>query len=289
MKSTSIFLALLLMLTMLCGCAPSRESADIAATTLPVYQFTSLLCEETGITVARLVTESVSCLHDYSLNVAQVQAVESAKLVITSGAGLEAFMEDLLRGKPTVDASQGIALLEGCDDPDHAGHSHDHDPHIWLSPANAMTMAANICDALKEAYPAHAATFDKNMQALQERLQTLLDYGTKQLADLSVRELITFHDGFAYFAQCYDLTILAAIEEESGAEASAQELIELMAMVREHSLPAIFTEVNGSDASAKVIRAETGVKVYSLNLAMAGDDYFAAMYSNIDTIREALA
>lgn len=41
------------------------------------------------------------------------------------------------------------------------------------------------------------------------------------LESLSCRELITFHDGFSYFADAFDLTILRAMEEEAGSEASA--------------------------------------------------------------------
>ena len=53
----------LLILTMLCGCAPAPQ-ARIAATTLPVYQFTQRITAGTDLTVTRLVTENVSCLHD---------------------------------------------------------------------------------------------------------------------------------------------------------------------------------------------------------------------------------
>ena len=294
MKTTSLILIFVLLIGVLSGCTGQAETADIAATTLPVYQFTSMLCEGTGLTVTRLVTESVSCLHDYSLNVRQVKAAESADLIVINGAGLEEFMEDVLDGKQRIDASAGIALLESCHDHQHAyaedGHIHDHeqDSHIWLSPANAMVMAENICTGLKAQYPAHADTFENNLTSLLAQLQDLLDYGKSQLADLSCREIITFHDGFAYFAHCFDLEILAAVEEESGSETSAHQLIELIELVEHHSLPAIFTETNGSDASAKVIAAETGAVLYTLDMAMAGDDYFAAMRRNIDTLREAL-
>ena len=105
---------------------------------------------------------------------------------------------------------------------------------------------------------------------------------------LNVGNLVTFHDGFSYFAQAFDLTILEAVEEESGSEASAQELKHLIGVVRENDLPAIFTERNGSTSAAGVISRETGVTVYSLDMAMAGDSYFDAMYRNIDTIKEAL-
>lgn len=282
--------SLILILLLLCGCAPQQASADIAATTLPVYQFTAALCSGTELTVTRLVTESVSCLHDYSLNVRQVRAAQSAELVVISGAGLENFMADILDGRNVLDASQGIALLESCHDHDHEhdhSHAHEQDSHIWLSPKNAMVMANNICDGLKKQYPQHSAVFDDNLQALVLRLQELLEYGQVQLESLSCRELVTFHDGFSYFADCFDLHILAAVEEEAGSETSAKQLIELIGTVREHQLPAVFTEANGSDASARVIAAETGCRLYALDMAMAGDDYFEAIKHNIDTIREA--
>ena len=289
MKAVSYILILALVTLCFAGCGGSAETYDIAATTLPVYQFTSMLCEGTGLTVTRLVTESVSCLHDYSLNVRQVKAVESATLVVINGAGLEEFMEDILTEKQTVDASRDIPLLSGCHDQgEHDGHHHEADSHIWLSPANAMVMANNIMEGLTEAYPQHAETFQWNCIRLLTQLMQLIEYGKETLAELKNRELVTFHDGFAYFAQAFDFTILASVEEEAGAETSAHQLIELIELVKNHNIQAVFTESNGSDASAKVIAAETGANSYTLDMAMAGDDYFAAMYHNIDTIKEAL-
>jgi len=287
-----LFSVLLLCLLLLSGCAGKVETADIAATTLPVYEFTEAICQGTDLTVGRLVTESVSCLHDYSLNVNQVRQAERAELIVLSGAGLEEFMEDILTGKPSVDASQGIALLEseehekGHDHED--GHHHEHDPHIWLSPANAKIMAANICQGLTAQYPQWESAFSANLETLLTKLDALEQYGQDTLSQLSCRELITFHDGFAYFAQAFDLDILAAVEEESGSEASAKELIGLITLTREHHLPAIFVEQNGSTSAADILCRETGAKEYALDMAMAGDSYFEAMYRNIDTVKEAL-
>ncbi len=282
-----LFSLLGLLSILLSGCA-AQETADIAATTLPVWEFTAALCQDTGLSVTRLVTESVSCLHDYSLNVRQVKAAEAANCIVISGGGLEEFMSDLLDGKVTVDASSGIALLEGCHDHDHQGHHHEADSHIWLSPANALQMARNICKGLSETYPRHATKFSENLTALEAKIQAVQAYGDTQLSGLSSRKLITFHDGFAYFAQAFDLEIVKAIEEESGAEASAAELKEIVALVRSQDLPAIFTETNGSTSAAAIISAETGVPCFSLDMAMAGESWFDAMYRNIDTLKEAL-
>lgn len=288
------FLFLLFLLLTLAGCGASEPHGQIAATTLPVYSFTQALCQDTGLTVERLISEPVSCLHDYALNVDQVRNAEAAEVIVISGAGLEDFMADILREKPTIDASSGIPLLCGEDDHDHEdhgsheGHSHEEDPHIWLSPENAMVMAQNICDGLCARYPQHTDIFSRNLTGLLEQLSTLQTYGRQALANLNCREIITFHDGFAYFADAFGITILSAVEEESGSEASAKELIQLIELVREHRLPAIFTETNSSASAAAVIAAETGAKVYALDMVMSADSYFDAMYHNIDTIREAL-
>ncbi len=287
MKRISLLLALLLCLS-LCSCTAAEKTGGVAATTLPVYQFTSFLCQGTDIPVTRLVTESVSCLHDYSLQVNQVKAVEAADYIVISGAGLEDFMAKVLKGKAVMDASAGIELLESCHGEGHEGHSHEHDPHLWLAPEYAYYMAKNICQGLKEAYPAHGETFEKNLGKLTDKLIALQLYGLEQLGELSCRKLIPFHDGFTYLAHAFDLEIVKTIEEESGAEASAKELIELIELVQQQKLPAIFVEENGSVSAADVISAETGAKVFTLSMALSGEDYFEAMYRNIDTLKEAL-
>lgn len=281
--------ALALLLLSACG-SPAAPEGGIAATTAPVAQLAQAITEGTGLTVTQVISDSVSCLHDYSLSVRQMEVLSRSELVLLSGGGLEDFMEDALASaKQTVDCSEGVALLEadGHAHDDH-GHDHDHDPHIWLSPANAEIMARNICAALVDCYPEHESTMQANLTALLERLEALREYGETTLAELDCRELITFHDGFAYLAQAFDLSILAAMEEESGSEASARDLVELIGLVEEHQLPAVFTEVNGSSAAASVLETETGVAVYTLDLAMGGSDYFEAMTHNIDTLKEAL-
>ena len=112
--------------------------------------------------------------------------------------------------------------------------------------------------------------------------------------------LITFHDGFQYFAKACGLPLLAAIEEEAGSEASAHEIVEITELVREFDLPVIFTEVNGSDATANAIARETGCRVAQLSMVMDGpmesddsefgllDNYFA-LYQNLVTIIDEFA
>lgn len=292
MKKMCLLLCLAL-LVCLCGCAGQGDRPPILATTKPVFDFTAALCQGTGLAVGLLIDENISCLHDYSLSTTQMRRIESAQVVVMSGAGLEAFPTEVLsRGGSIIDASANVPLL-GCEEEhDHGhedhGHSHEFDPHIWLAPENAMVMAENICAGLAEQYPAYADAFRANLENLLQKLADLQRYGEETLQTLSCREIITFHDGFAYLAEAFDLHILAAVEEESGSEASAKELIGLIEEVEHHNLPAIFNETNGSPSASGIIAAETGVKVFTLDMAMGQRDYFEVMYENINTLKEAL-
>lgn len=290
MRFVKIILFCLVFL-LLVGCA-ADEPGDIAATTGPVAQFAEAIADGAGLTVTQVISDNVSCLHDYTLSVRQMEALSESDLVLLSGAGLEEFMEDVLTTAEAVaDCSAGVPILEmdghGHEEQEH-DHHHEHDPHIWLSPDNAAIMAENICAALTERYPEHTNLFRANTDKLIDQLNDLQIYGEENLSQLSCRELVTFHDGFAYLAHCFDLEIAAAMEEESGSEASAADLIEIIHIIEHHDIPAIFTEVNGSVSAASIIEAEIGTPAYTLDMAM-NSDYFAAMTQNIDTLKEALS
>ena len=265
------------------GCQPSADSAQIVATTRPVFEFTEMLCDGTDLRVAQLITESTSCLHDYTLQVSQMRLIENADHIVISGAGFEDFIDSsILNGKSIIDSSAGIDLIcpDGHTHDDHKhGHSHDVDPHIWLSPVNAKTMVSNIYAGLVRLYPGYEAQLSENLNNIQAELDALIHYASAELENLESREIITFHDGFAYMARDFGLSI---------SEASAAELITLASIIKEHNLSAVFVESNSASTAATVIAGETGTSVFALDMGLGSRNYFDAIYHNIDTIKEAL-
>ena len=297
--------ALLAALFLLPGCAPaSGEEArlTVVCTTYPIYLFASALSEGVeGVAVERLDTGSVSCLHDYTLSMADMKKLERADVIAVNGAGLEDFLEDALKTSDAavIDCSAGVELLESLshdhdeDDHSHNGHDHGHfDPHYWMDPSNARTMAANLRNSLVLLDPDHAAEYETNavrtekiLLHVEEETRTLVEKCPLQ----GVPGLITFHDGFQYFAKAFHLPLLASIEEEAGSEASAHEIVEITELVKEYGIPVIFTEVNGSDATANAIRRETGCRVDRLTMLMDGPDsdletYCSGITGNLEAI-----
>lgn len=278
-------------LALLAGCGKSAPEDDrtlhILATTYPVYLFTTAVVGDTeGVVVELLVNSQTSCLHDYTLTVKDMKAIERADIIIMNGAGLEDFMADALAQSDAnvIDCSEGVTLLPTLEHAGHDGHDHEeeYDPHYWMDPQAASDMLYTISVGL--------APF---LQIQDETAKDLFDTLLEQKLSGSP-PFITFHDGFQYFADAYGLDLLKAIEEEEGATASAAEIKEIVALIEEHHIPAIFVEKNGSRKTADVIARETGCKVFELDMLMSGggeglQPYIDAMESNFTTIWEAFS
>ena len=294
---------LLSVLLLLPGCtqAPSGSSQEegltVLATTYPVYLFARTVAQGVeGVTVERLNTGSVSCLHDYTLSVDDMKKIEGADVIAMNGAGLEDFMDDALAASSAavIDCSQGVALLENADhihEEGDGGHDHGHwDPHYWMDPGNAAVMVRNLQEGFALADPDHGDAYARNGEEAAGELPSFAGDCTQALEGAEGAALITFHDGFRYFAQALGLPLLASIEEEEGSEASAMEINEITQLVKEHQLPVIFTEVNGSDATANAISRETGCQVAQLTMLMDGPEegdlstYLEGVRSNVNTI-----
>ena len=293
----TVVLAILLALP---GCAPAAEDArlTVVCTTYPIYLFASSMAEGVdGVRVERLDTGSTGCLHDYTLSMGDMKKLERADVIALNGAGLEEFLEDALAASDAavIDCSQGVELLESLshnhDGDEEDGHDHGHwDPHYWMDPRRAAGMARNLEAGLSDADADHRSNYQTGCTRVLEMLDRcrtsmgVFDGGRPQFPGL-----ITFHDGFQYFAEGCGLPLLASIEEEAGSEASAREIVEITRLVKEYHIPVIFTEVNGSDATANAISRETGCRVARLTMLMDGPEgdleaYYTGIAENVSAI-----
>ncbi len=280
-----ILTALLVLLVLpFCGTpAVEKPRLTVVCATYPIYLFASSLAENVdGVAVERLDTGTASCLHDYTLSMADMKKLERADIIALNGAGLEEFLEDALAASDAqvIDCSAGVELLENLshrhDGDGHDSHDHGHwDPHYWMDPANARIMADNLRGGMALTDPEHAGEYEANAVKTEEILLQV-EKDARELMERylpqGVPGLITFHDGFPYFARAFHLPLLASIEEEAGSEASAREIVEITELVKEYDIPVIFTEVNGSDATARAISRETGCRVAQLTMIMDGPD-----------------
>lgn len=293
-----IFLGLSLALALaLSSCASTvrlDQRLHVLCTTYPLYLFTTAVTEGVeDVEVSLLVNTQTSCLHDYTLTVADMKAIEGADVIVMNGVGLEDFMSDALAQShaAVIDSSEGLDLLLSLE---HEGHDHgeEFDPHYWMDPHRAGQMVEHIADGLAALEPDGAETYCANASNTLAALSRVDPWYRD--AVFPSYPLITFHDGFQYFAAAQGFELLRTIEEEDGSTVSAAEIKELVSLIEVEDIPAIFVERNGSRSAAEVLSRETGCQVYELDMLMSGEEqgiqpYIDAMDANLKSVLTAFS
>jgi len=221
--------------------------------------------------------------HDYSFSPADIQKIAKADVLVTNGVGLENWIKRGIKGAGrkdllVIDTSTGIQLITGLDvrplpgvhsepDPDAGGPN----PHIWLSPINAITQVENIRDGLVSKDPANAGTYRANAGTYIHRLKELDEQIRAETASLPNKNLITFHDTFPYFARDYGFNVVATFEEFPGKEPSPRTIELLRKTIATGNVSALFSEPQYSPKAMQIIGNEFKVPVVQLDPMETGD------------------
>ena len=308
MRSKSV--AALLILTLLSvlafagGCAAQNGGGQgektVVTTFYPLYVFAKNVADGVpGVRVVNMAGQDVGCLHDYQLRVQDMVLLEEADALVINGGGMERFLDKVIGLRddlPVIDSSEGIEML--CDEHEHGGEHDGHDgdeifnAHVWLDPTLACAQVANIARGLAQIDPANAQRYEANAQAYTQRLLQLDGELREQLAPLVGREIVTFHEAFAYFAGAYGLNVAGTIEHEPGEQPGTRELADTCDLVGELGLTALFVEPQYPQNAVETIARETGARVYTLDPVVTGDaqadSYERIMRQNAATLLEAL-
>lgn len=218
--------------------------------------------------------------HTFTPEPRQIADLSRASLYFTIGIPFEetvtAKAAGQNRGLRFVDMGRGVARAEEAEH--DLGHDDEHgqgelDPHIWLDPRNAITMAENTAAALGELDPAHRRDFEKNKQALIADLKALDKKLSAMLSPYKGRRFYVYHPAFGYFARAYGLEQTAV--ETGGKEPAARTLNALIRQAQRDNVRVIFVQPQFSQRSAERVAHETGGVVVPIdNLA---EDYITNM------------
>ena len=149
----------------------------------------------------------------------------------------------------------------------HEEHDEEHeahaDPHVWLNPMLAITMARNISDALIDMDKANKDFYLENFQKLMNDLLAFDESAKESLAGLKNRKFVVYHPAWGYFAEHYDLEQISI--ERNGKEPKIDEMASTVKMIKDENIKVIFADPNRSQKSAQVLASQTGAKVELLD------------------------
>ena len=140
------------------------------------------------------------------------------------------------------------------------------DLHMGGDPIFVSRFAEVIRDTLVERDPDNAAAYQANYDEYAARLEDL-DAAIRAVA-ASIpeenRQIYSYHNSFGYFARRYGYTVLGSIQPHDFSEPSAHDVAEIIELLREKKLPAIFGSSFTPSPVMEQISRETGVPIFML-------------------------
>jgi zinc transport system substrate-binding protein len=293
------------------------EVPNVVVSIKPIHSLVASIMQ--GVGEPALIVEGAASPHTYSMKPSNAAALEKANIVFWVGHGLEAFLEKPLESLGSgaeiveLDDAPGLEKLkfreggafEAHDDGDEhdasaegteghaheeAGHHHDEgefDMHLWLDPANAKAMAAQIEATLTAADPDNAAAYKANLEALGIRLDALDKQITETVAPIKDKPFIVFHDAYQYFEHRYHVKVAGSITVSPETLPGAARLKQIHEKIVELGATCVFAEPQFEPKLVNVVLEGTPAKSGTLDPEAAtldaGPDLYFQLMEGIGT------
>jgi ABC-type Zn uptake system ZnuABC Zn-binding protein ZnuA len=135
-------------------------------------------------------------------------------------------------------------------------------PHLWTDPLYAIKYAAVIRDTMTNTDPANQAAYRANYTAFEQKVTALSDALKKDQATIpgGKRELLTYHDAYAYFAKDYGWKVIGAIQPKDFEDPTPREVAALIDQIKQEQVPTIFGSEVFPSKVLEQIGKETGAR-----------------------------
>lgn len=243
------------------GTAAERPAADKVVVSVAPLEYFARNIGGDRVEVICLVPASADP-ETFEPTLAQLSEASQAGVMLTVGLlPFESKVTDAVtasnNGIRVASLADSIALIDGT-------HGHGGaDPHIWASLRNARVMARHTCRVLSEANPSEAGYFQKRLEALDHRLDSLDRIVASRLAAGNTSAFFVWHPSLAYFARDYGLTQLAVGDAHK--ETSLPGLMEQVEHINRSDGGVFFFQRELDSRQCQVIAEETGLRMVEID------------------------
>jgi len=232
--------------------------------------------------------------HDYQASSRQVAQINRASLVVANGLGLEEALIDVLHAAERDGANvlEIAPLLE----PIPVGSGFD--PHVWLDLGRMAEAARVVAEEMVRVdasidWSSRAAAYAIELDITRREIESIL-----QAVPQDSKKLVANHDSLGYFAAVHGFEIVGTVipgGSTLGAPSSS-DLANLVGVIEEEGIRAIFAETTEPSVIAASVAAEVShqvevVDLYTGSLGEPGsgaDTLIGMLLANAEMIARAL-
>ncbi len=140
---------------------------------------------------------------------------------------------------------------------DHDDH-HNHQPHIWLSFELSKLHIIRIANTLSSIDPKNSKIYKSNLGKFLAKVDDLYNRYKPVFAN-SKKSFLVFHPAWSYMANELGITEYAV--EQDGKEAKIAHTRDILKIIKENDIKAIFIQPQFSQKNALSIAKEAGIEV----------------------------
>lgn len=277
-RKTILFILMALILS-----TPALAAAplSVAVSIKPVHSLVAGIMA--GVGEPALLVKGSRSPHSYSLKPSDARTLATADVIIWIGPAMEMFLH-----KPITALSEKSRVITLLDTP-------SGDPHLWLSPALAISIVDQVLAVLVEADPENGRVYSTNALSLKVRLQALQADGLRKLTPVRTKPFLVFHDAWGHFAASFGLSVAGAVALNPERPPGAKRIVAIRRLIGESGVRCLFREPQFTSPLLKtVLEDHEEMKVFELDplgaaLQPGPDLYFQMMEDNLSAVASCLS
>jgi ABC-type Zn uptake system ZnuABC Zn-binding protein ZnuA len=243
--------------------------------------------------------------HAVEVKSGQLAKLKAAALLVRIGLDHEPWLGRALRtvgdsrfireSPHYLDTSKGIQLLQ-TETPrlraDKGAHLHGFgNTHYWLDPENGRPITAAVLEALVRLAPADRPYFEANRKRFLDQLDGRIKGWLQTMASYKGTRVVAVHETWPYFAQRFDLIIVAVVEPNPGVPPAPSYLASLIQKMRDSGIKLLIADPYSNASVVRQVATQSGATAVTLIPSVGGDpgaaDYLSLFDFNIKRLSQA--
>ena len=270
--------------------AQPTPALKIGVTLHPYYSWTkNVVGDLPGYDVRSILPGEIDA-GDYQPRPDDIKKLADLDAIVINGIGHDDFIMPMLKAS----GNKKVVIIRPNETTPqiHAAHGSSVNSHTFISFTNAIQQTYAIQRALAALRPQDAAALQRNAGEYAKRLRLIKSKAAQQLAEAKITRVVTVHDGYGYLLQEFGLEVAGVVQPAHGLTPSAGELRDMVKLLQREKIRVVFSEETFPPQMLKVLKDETGVKVYIITHIASGeytaDKFEREMQRNVETMVRAL-
>lgn len=226
-----------------------------------------------------------------------------ADLIVAQGLELEtAWLIPLIQGSRNPKIAQGtkgflelgssldpIEVAKGSVSRAEGDVHPEGNPHFQLDPVRMGKAAGLVATRLSELDSAHAELFARNADEYRKRMDLKYKEWSARLTKTGIREFVSYHKSFSYFADRFGLKNDMYLEPKPGIPPTASQIIHVMTEMKARAIKAVLIENFFDDSvKGKFEKEVPGAKVAKVPVYVGGEESIKTNEALIERVVSAL-